>query len=615
MTEQEQKELQELQELEELAKLENLSRDGMALKQARVVEEMHPDLTMTDRMAVKNLSDEGSPEALKWLQSRHPDMNFIQRDGRIFAKKKGEDAYRPLDPDTGFFSKDFLKDVTDIGYDTLRGIPEAAATIAGGSVGGLPGAMVAGGISGAGTEALKQALAKQIGLADSYNLRDIGMSAGFSGGLPVAGTVAKGMYRFGKNSVFPPVMSFLSGVPKEVIKTTMNRLPELDALERGSLFEFSQAAKDRIVDKLFGGIGKSGSQLESAYQNSQSKVPLNQTAEHLETVLTKLKEIYSKLPTDQIKSEIEAIESLINQNFKTSPKQVNAKVFTPVTSPDEVKHVWDPETNSRYIETIPGNTQVVMTNKSFTLPPQPLKDVDPWTAWQLQRRVSKMAEHAKLPPTPQMVSPRYSDDTIRALDQTHADLGTALDKATNGVSSSKKENLTELYDLKENLQPYFGTPKQTYRTLTNLDTKSNVMLSELLEKAKRLTGVDVKPEADLLTAQSILGDKRPGGIPKWPVSSQGITSTSKTNAMTRPIVAPASTMMTGLGLGATQSPGMAFLGATGGVLTPFMMSPYATKQYIRLMHNAEKAAAKPSVKLMSGAAPRSAWHLLYGQDE
>lgn len=577
-----------------------LSENGMS-GTPTIVEEMSPGISTLERAAIKNLSEESSPDALSWLKSRHPDLDIQHHSGRIIARKPGEAQFRVLDPNTGMFSKDIGQDLLDGAYPFVAGTAEGAATTAGATVGGPVGAIAAGAAAGAGTEGLKQALARYIGLSKEFNPKDIAVNATMSGALPIVGKLAKGTYSVGKQKLFPLAGEYTSGVPSNVIKTTMNRLPELDQMEKGFMFDFSQAAKDKVSDRLFKAIELEGTKLAESLAAAGVKVPVGPAVEPLEGALSNLKRIQSELPTPEIQREINAVQRIIDRNFKTQPSSVKTTKFTPTPDPDgkgslnPLTLLWEP------------NTTMKRTVGKVDVPARPIQEVPADIAWELQKRIGSQAQYSKLPPTSQFVSPRFMNDTVRAFDDSYASLGESLGKATSGVSVESKNNLSDVYDLKAELQPYFGTPKATYQTLTNLETKSGLIPKELLEKAKQMTGVDVMPEAELLRAQSILGDKRPGGIPMFPVSSQGSTSTSRSNAL-RTIGGVAGG---GIGNELADKKG-AWLGALMGTTAGATIGgPRAIKKYIRLMDAAEQKALDPRYQLLGATLPRTAWHLLY----
>jgi hypothetical protein len=153
--------------------------------QPNVIEEMHPDITSMDRILVKNFSNDPQAAAA-YLAQKHPGLEVkAQPDGKIIARKPGEKDYRVLDPDTGFFSKDFLHDVGDVLYDVPAGLVQSAATGAGGLAGNLPGAALAGGASAAGLETLRQAVGNKLGINDGVKGGDVLLSGGVGAVAPV----------------------------------------------------------------------------------------------------------------------------------------------------------------------------------------------------------------------------------------------------------------------------------------------------------------------------------------------------------------------------------------------------------------------------------------------
>lgn len=154
-----------------------------------VVEEMHPNFSTADRLIVKNFAG-NNQAAVNYLQKQHPDLEIKTKEfsDKILARKRdgSEKDYKVLDPDTGFFSTDFLRDVGDIGFDIASGVGTGAATAAGGifgaGVGSIPAAAAAGAASSAGLEAGRQGLGKMFGIEQDIDMGDVGF-AGAAGAL------------------------------------------------------------------------------------------------------------------------------------------------------------------------------------------------------------------------------------------------------------------------------------------------------------------------------------------------------------------------------------------------------------------------------------------------
>ncbi|HZX13715.1 MAG TPA: hypothetical protein VFF49_04870 [Thermodesulfobacteriota bacterium] len=144
-----------------------------------VVNEMHPNIDWMTRFKFKNFSIK--PEvALEWLKKTQPNLEWKKDDsGEIVAKTPQETTWRKLDP-KGFD----IQDITDvIGSDVPGGITQGLATAAGALGGGLPGAMGASALSGAGVETLRQALGQSMGFGGMAP-EEIGVSAGLGAILP-----------------------------------------------------------------------------------------------------------------------------------------------------------------------------------------------------------------------------------------------------------------------------------------------------------------------------------------------------------------------------------------------------------------------------------------------
>ena len=151
------------------------------------LQEMHPDFTTVDRLKVKNLSNSPSA-AVNYLQQKHPTLEIsLSKDDQIRARKRdgSEKEYRVLDPDTGIFSSDILRDVGDVLWDVGAGVATGAATAAGGLVGALGGgvgALPTAALAGAGSSSAIEALRQGAGLATGVSKDFSGMDVGIAGG-------------------------------------------------------------------------------------------------------------------------------------------------------------------------------------------------------------------------------------------------------------------------------------------------------------------------------------------------------------------------------------------------------------------------------------------------
>jgi len=223
-------------------KFSNESEPSVTDSDESVIEEMHPAFTTLDRLIVKNLSN-NDEASINYLQKQHPDLQFKKNyDDRIIARRRdgSEKDWKPLDPDTGFFSTDFLQDVGDVGYDIVEGIGTAAGTAAGGILGsGVPVAGTLGGAAAGGAAAggiissLREGLGQSMGLDQDVSLANIGKSAGVGAASPLlfgtgATATQAALKSAGKKAALNPFAgsgTVLSNMAKSTARAGLNKVP------------------------------------------------------------------------------------------------------------------------------------------------------------------------------------------------------------------------------------------------------------------------------------------------------------------------------------------------------------------------------------------------------
>lgn len=148
------------------------SRNSLGVPQVSL-EEQHPDLNIGDRVLrgafLKNQKDEAAYLHKKGFQVEE------ESDGKLAVWKTGDKFRYRLDPNTGFFSSDFLGDAADLIGDTISaGVGTAAGTLAAPIP--VPGSSLAAASAAAGaTDAGMQILGGLLGIGDEE--LDLGYAA------------------------------------------------------------------------------------------------------------------------------------------------------------------------------------------------------------------------------------------------------------------------------------------------------------------------------------------------------------------------------------------------------------------------------------------------------
>lgn len=549
---------------------------------AKTVQEMHPSISAQDRLIVKNLSN--SPEsATKYLQEKYPDMEIKFDQGQYKIRGAGESDYKVLDPDTGFFSSDFVSDtgdiVSDVGSAAVEGLGTAAGGVAGffggGGFGAVPGAMAGGAATSAGTEYLRQRLGQALGVNENVNAGDVGV-AGVAGGISpllfgadklpgVKSAFKSGAKRFGKelteeaydqaarggvkrvwdgtkNTVAPWIGEKVSGVGRGTIRSFANNIDEVDELSKSGIDEYTGQIYDKVQDYFRTTKDNAGKELVDAIENSGKKVSIKNAKQQYINAANKIIEDAGGELTNADQKKLKQLDKIFKENFG----RVDADDFIS----DEI----------------------------------PAK-----RAWNIQKDLNQTAKWGQ-DMTPADV---HTKGVAR---QSYFDINQGLDEASDGLTSTAKDRFRAAALAEEEILPKFSgktradSIQKTYNLLSGLDKQSKAVLKERLGKMADDGALDLSNESEILNAY------RSFGKPKLtPVSSGGTTSTSRTIPLA---IAGAS-----LGSLAGYNSGGGYAGATlgggaGALVGSALGSPAALKAIIK----ANRAAGR-GFKNTAGRVP------------
>jgi len=521
-------------------------------KAVPAVEEMHPDVSWSDRAIVKNFAQ--SPETGAGYLNQQGFETEI-RNGNIYVRKPNEDKFKALDP-SGFD----VQDITDMGFDIPAGVATGAATAAGGLALNIPGAIGAGAASSSGLEGLRQGIGKYLGIPQDISGKDMAVAGALGGASPIlfgTGATAAQMLKSGVipstqrslvtkgiEKAFPYVGRASSGVPVKAIKTYMQETGTVDALIKQGPDVAAQ-----ISNKMHGEIKE---------QFFQKKKEIG------EALSTQIKGGDNLIPTSAIFAPLAErhAELVASQRFKTPSGKAEAKALK---------------------KTITGLLKGLPV------------EVTPNTAWELQDTLKQLSNYNNVKGTMQS---RFGPSASGA-EKTLADAAAKAYKNVNqelenaaGAAGLKKE-YTDASRLQEKLQKYFNTPEATERTLMSLDAKSKGAARKTVSEFEKLVsppGANISKQADLLNSYSYFQDPE-----LLPISSGGTTSTSRSIGISSAFEA----------LGGLAGPKGAQVGrATGNVLG----GPAAIKQIVKKGKTIGKA-------LGAGPARTSPWLQMGIRDE
>lgn len=593
-------------------------KGGMGMG-ADIAQEMHPAFSTTDRLVVKNLANDNQ-SAVKYLKQKHPDLEIKVDDysGEIIAKGKGEKDWKVLDPDTGFFSTDFLQDVGDVSGDIATGIGTTAATAAGGVMGGLPGAMAGGAVSSAALEALRQAAGQAAGVPQDMDWGSVRTSA-VIGGLsplifgtgatttqvakkaagdtlgamnPFAGALAtlkgeaapvldeagkellksqRGLIGRGwdlyRNTLAPKLGSMSTGVPEQAIKTMRDNPELLSQMDAKGALGYIDDATRKNVDKVVGESTRVGQALEG-----------------VRTEASNLVNEFSGLPQDQIDALAKAAGLNAGPDLLGSLQVDVTKAQKPLMDLwDELVEVAGKSGSQADLDAV-GEVAGVIKDY-FGQEKLPLD-----AAFQLRQHLDELGKRSKVAQgTAQGLAPSTSPFSKRVITKAREAakiINEEMDRVGQVISGQDgiaqgNARYAQIQRDRAFLKKFTKDPETAYRNLSNL-AQGKPVTREILTRIDQEYGTDFLKQADNLAAY-----KHFSKAPFEATSGGGTTSTSRT--------IPAAMLGGGIGyyIGANSGLGQGGAGIGAGIGAPIgalLGGPKALRAYMALQRAGTRAA-------------------------
>jgi hypothetical protein len=553
---------------------------AQAPSDAQVVEEMHPSLSSVDRLVVKNLAN--SPEAAAgYLKKQYPGLDVQVKDGRPIMKGLGDKEYRVVDPDTGFFSKDILNDAGDLIWDTGAGVVEGAATAPFVATGNVPGAVAAGGLSAAGMEALRQKLGAWAGVPQEVNGTDVLFSGGMGAAMPAVGGLVGKAYKGVTKNFTPWLGEKLSGVPRQAIKTAKEKLPGLESLNEAGVRDVAGEAQSLIKGGIAVPKRGAGKAMQAAEEAVDQGIDISEPQNQMKELIAAVREQAQQSGADVDQEVLGELEGVYRKHFMKkveTPAQkglrLNGQNLEPYEIPASVEWVDRPGTVSPK-EARALRDQMKAVSESYAAGQGPESRFAAGDS-----RISKIAS-----------------EIFREGEQ---HINKQFNEGTEGLAETFRQKYRDASDMQKELQRYFGTKKQTYKSLSNLG--SDPYLQDLLRDLKADYGVDIEEIAKLLESYKYFRDPAEQAL-----SGFGTTSTSRTIG-----AGDLGSAVGGL-MGATAGPGGGRAGAIAGrAVGSNLANPAMVLRSVRLGQSLEKGAKKAAPRLYGTG--QGAWHLLYNKE-
>lgn len=272
------------------------------------------------RFLVKNLSGEDSEAAIQYLARENPGFQFTTKDGRIFARAKGEKNWKALDP-----SSFELADISDVAYDVGSGLAQTAGMIAAGlPTGGLGGA-IAGGAAGYGAEKLREKLGELAGVRGPEEKSGAVPAAVIGAAVPAAGVAVRGA---GKQISKLPGIESLTGIPGDIYKRLVtdrgfNEYAKRIATNFDEMQEAIKSFTEPVLEEFRAAKKIAGETLKKTL-NTIDKELIDRgydgvSTKNLYKVLQeKLRDLTPSIKTPEAKEQVQAVKDFIKSNFYDS---------------------------------------------------------------------------------------------------------------------------------------------------------------------------------------------------------------------------------------------------------------------------------------------------------
>lgn len=519
------------------------------------------DIPYQNRFVVKNFA--ANPEAgVAYLKQKLPNMDFSVHNGEIFARKPGEKAYKALDPDTGFFSKDFLKDTGDIAYDLGKGAVLSAATGLGGMAGGLPGSMAAGGATGAGLEALRQKIGQYLGVPQEIDPSQVKSEAAFGA---LAGPIEKGAKLAGgfvKNSVLPKIGQMTSGVPAKVLNDYAANADRVKYLAEHpeELTNLVKNAKDQIISGVTNKVQQTGKAIGDVVDRATQEGKL--------VDISGLKQALEKRIAD---AERRAVDG--------------------GNTPDSLRPL--------------ENLQSIKENFFTSGEGQEIPNVvTPSAAFDLKQRLKTIAQPDLGPRAVNRIKDPADKEAMRFGKEAMDKVTQELNKVSPDELAPLNKNYQHLSEIADNVTKKVATDEKAENVFRNLDSPAKRTLQRQLQQTlSPEEATKLKDTLQLLQTQSYMGDPAVNAL-----SGLGSTSTSRTV----PLQTAGAGIGSYLGYKIGNSPGSALLGGALGAKTGAALgSPKTVGAGLRLLNQGTDAVGNaPGLRPGLYGAGQSAWDAL-----
>lgn len=500
-------------------------------------DEMPEWLSAKDRAVVKNLGKDNR-ESISYLQKQYPDTEWMEKDGELYGRKRGETNYGRLDPSFSPISnpigtlKDLAYDAMDIGYDVAQGAAEGVGGLlsglaAGGATAGtgsIPGLMAgaAGGAAVASTA--REKLRQMMGIGDGdISAGDVATDAVLAGSmaglLPGAGRAIR--------KYAPKLASRATGLSEEILKRIGTRGDDLARMDADGALNMVKQVSDDVATGVNQQIRDITQRYADAGQGA-GRVDLRDANRAVNDYINDIRDQITRNPGRR-----GALEKELDEAIKFREEFMGKGFYQADSSLDDALR-----TNTRLNELIDFDRDALGQGATPT-----------------KERLAKLFKE------------RQKE---------------AINKATSGAREAIDGDYGSVLDMQDFAYKYFGNSRKTENALRNLGTGKNMELDGMFQRLPQQTQEAIMNLKNDLDARKFLqGSGGGSGVIKKEELGKAALDTLGGST-------PLSKLMTGLGtgIGYTTALGLPFGGQVGAVLGGgigrtlgnFMTSPASVKK-------------------------------------
>lgn len=453
----------------------------------QIIQEQHPSISRLERMQLQNLgNDEGKANFFK-----SKGLEAHQQNGQWLVRAPGEQKYKVLDPNTGFFSKDMLNDATDIMYDVPDAALTAGATVLGGiggtavapGAGTIAGGMAAGGAAGVASEALRQKLGSLSGLDQNLDKTDVAISGG-------AGALSPLLFGVGAEGKELAQAAMKNQAKKAagmdaITQAVKKNAPEAWAksfANQGVLGTTADYVGDKVLPKAAGALSGVGTEGINKLRKYIDYVKANNTdakmADEGENVLAKFRSGFDSKQRETGQALQGAMDnagaktniSEAKQAFQDRIGQLEQKVANGDTSPQVQSEI--DSLKSEYTHYFGADDKELANELPASV------------AWDKDKQLTELANYS---PVTGLRAPRGRPPGFEAQGAARdakSAIRKQLDTVTDGESTRLKGEYGNLVGLEKQLEPAMRNEKSLFSTARGLDNDSHTLTRAYLKKAE-----------------------------------------------------------------------------------------------------------------------------------